>query len=219
MAWNEIRIEKWGDLVKEFDSLDYGPPSEMPYLFRGQSDAAWPLTDSLSRLIGTPTYVSTRAYVEEIAFRRFLGQAHLFLDPCSLPTEESLLAWWGLMQHFGCPTRLLDWSASPFVATYFAVVDNQDRAGVVWAFDAGAVLADTSRPEVMAVQSALALTKDTRSIFWEKKCPEFIYPFVVKRHHAHHTPARSLYRMRKSSRGPWSADRRILLEIKFSLLP
>jgi len=51
MAWHEIEIAKWSDLVKEFDSFDYRRPSEMPYFFRGQSDAEWPLVDTLARVL------------------------------------------------------------------------------------------------------------------------------------------------------------------------
>lgn len=46
-----------------------------------------------------------------------------------------------LMQHYGAPTRLLDWSLSPIIAAFFAThedVDNdndKDKDGVIWCFD------------------------------------------------------------------------------------
>lgn len=43
------------------------------------------------------------------------------------------------MQHHGAPTRLLDWTYSPYVATYFAVVDNWDTDGAVFAVHANSV--------------------------------------------------------------------------------
>jgi hypothetical protein len=45
------------------------------------------------------------------------------------------LCWWAVMQHHGAPTRLLDWSRSPYVASYFAAQRSEDQApGAVWAF-------------------------------------------------------------------------------------
>lgn len=45
-----------------------------------------------------------------------------------------------VMRHFEVPTRLLDWSRSPFVAAFFAVTtldesDNETKDGAIWAFD------------------------------------------------------------------------------------
>jgi hypothetical protein len=37
------------------------------------------------------------------------------------------------MQHYRLPTRLLDWSESILLATYFAVNDKPDKPGVLWA--------------------------------------------------------------------------------------
>jgi FRG domain len=43
--------------------------------------------------------------------------------------------WYFLMQHYGCPTRLLDWTTSPLVALYFAVRHPKGHDAAVWVID------------------------------------------------------------------------------------
>jgi hypothetical protein len=54
------------------------------------------------------------------------------------PPKTDYARWIALMQHYSLPTRMLDWSRSLLVATYFAVEDCASRPGLdacVWVLD------------------------------------------------------------------------------------
>lgn len=59
------------------------------------------------------------------------------LVPSLLPREPlDDWEWYYLMQHYGIPTRLLDWSESPLAALYFALEeDAARRSPCVWVID------------------------------------------------------------------------------------
>lgn len=140
-----IDITSWSEFVGYVDSLkDVGAPTQTAYLFRGHSDQSWPLRPSLLREIGNAEVSPRRAIrIEELALAEFQRQAHLYVRDELLTETESLLAWWTVMQHHGAPTRLLDWTRSPYVAAYFAVRRNLEKPGIVWAFHVATM--DTAR--------------------------------------------------------------------------
>lgn len=62
-------------------------------------------------------------------FREFRRHAHTYLS--RVPAETDTLEWLALMQHYGAPTRLLDFTESFWIALYFAIEDAEDDCGVV----------------------------------------------------------------------------------------
>ena len=56
---------------------------------------------------------------EERILRIFKRKAHHFLSAGPLPDDD--FEWLALMQHHGAPTRLLDFTWSPYVAAFFAL--------------------------------------------------------------------------------------------------
>lgn len=86
-----------------------------PLIYRGMSNAAWSLTPSLGRF-GDDYAFMEHDFVNEMLTLR----PEEFRD---LSTPFDLVA---KLQHFGIPTRLLDFTLNPLVALYFAV--NSERS-------------------------------------------------------------------------------------------
>jgi hypothetical protein len=114
------------------------PVFDSPYLFRGHGNELWTLQPSLTRVLNEAKLaVKTALRIELIALDQFQRQSHLHIvgdESIREGAPNGLTAWWSLMQHHYAPTRLLDWTASPFVAAYFAVVSHPRQPGVVWTF-------------------------------------------------------------------------------------
>ena len=58
---------------------------------------------------------------ENDSIRKFQKSAHQFLN--HLPSDNDKLGWLAIMQHFGAPTRLIDFTHSPYAALFFAAAD------------------------------------------------------------------------------------------------
>lgn len=97
--------------------------------------------------------------IEKELLDHFVRHAHLVLPPSMLAEETDLIHWWSVMQHYRAPTRLLDWTRSPFVALYFACVREHAEDGAVWAFNEEKLTHLIPRMQDL-------LEKDQRSFFW-----------------------------------------------------
>lgn len=101
-------------------------------LYRGQANSAWSLTPSLfreekidleiSRLLASlPPRTKEKTYsdLEDRLIRKFFRHGLPYLPQFDRNYHDDRV----IAQHFGVPTRLLDWSYDPLVALYFAVED------------------------------------------------------------------------------------------------
>jgi hypothetical protein len=125
----EIRVSSWGELQEALFADAWQPQIERfrsTFAYRGRNDAAEDLRTSLLRLGGEP--VSVESHLLR-SFRKYARRADV--------PHDSIWNWLALAQHHGLPTRLLDWTYSPYVALHFATaqVASFDRDGVVWMVD------------------------------------------------------------------------------------
>lgn len=100
--------------------------------YRGQTRAAWGLLPSLYR---GATYDEIREErIEDEIREEFIVRAPVFSD--FKPAGDDDWEWYFLMQHYGAPTRLLDWTQGALLALYFAVKNNPGHFdSAVWALD------------------------------------------------------------------------------------
>lgn len=131
----QIVVRSMPDLVKRLNAL----PNH--YVYRGHANADWGLESSLERTLADGWCEERAAKHEQYALRQFMSKYHLYDRENSRP--KSKLAWLATMQHYGVPTRLLDFTESPYVALYFALESFRPQAGrdfAVFAVDYSAIM-------------------------------------------------------------------------------
>jgi hypothetical protein len=93
--------------------------------FRGQADFNWGLTPKLWR--------SEYEDANEAEIRLEFESVGQQLTQSTKPADK--WQWYFLMQHYGAPTRLLDWTINPLAALYFAIREELDCDAAVWVID------------------------------------------------------------------------------------
>ena len=114
MPAEEFEINSVGDLLKQLEEVNR---SAKVVWFRGHARGSWHLEPTLSR--------QGKLDAELQLTKRFKQNAFQFLN--HVPSEE--WEWMFIMQHYGVPTRLLDWTENPLIALYFATRDDGFKKG------------------------------------------------------------------------------------------
>jgi len=178
---NDVRVSSWNELQEELFSDAWNPNLgriRSRNAFRGLSDCSYPLETTLIRLGGE--FLS----IERHLLRNFKKYAHR-----DVAKGDSFWHWLSVAQHFGLPTRLLDWTYSPFIALHFATanIEKFDTDGVIWAVNyvkahrllpgalrealesegANVFTVEMLTEKVASLESLDALTRDDFLLFFE----------------------------------------------------
>jgi hypothetical protein len=103
------------------------------FCYRGQAKD-WPLIPSIGR-------VGRGGFDEILSFEKYImAEFRRLASPYIDRPPQSIAEWILHAQHHGLPTRLLDWTANPLKALYFAVEnDSEQEDSVLWSADARAM--------------------------------------------------------------------------------
>lgn len=132
-----MQVTSLAGFVKAVEQLvdEWTPKGVDWYLqpwFRGHGNASWSLEPGWYRPSGEVRGIGAEYYSEATLLESFRLRAPTYLE--WLPATD--WEWLFLMQHYGLPTRLLDWTESSLIALYFAIRDNaSDADAAVWAMN------------------------------------------------------------------------------------
>jgi hypothetical protein len=120
-------LTTWKQIVDLEDSFG------KTWMFRGHSDD-WALASTLHRVCDRFGKAYADAFSIEYALRRAFSRAYVGND--EVRVREDPMYSIAKMQHYGAPTRLLDWTYSFFIALYFAMEGAAvGRDAFIWAMN------------------------------------------------------------------------------------
>ena len=127
-SWNELKAGITIDVCRE----DFFPYRR--YIFRGQENADWWLISSFDRNFGHLSFQEKQDIENKFLneFKRMCIEWEGNDNFNSYSDEQILTAG----QHYGVPTRLLDWSYSIYIASFFAFSrKNTYDKSAIWVID------------------------------------------------------------------------------------
>jgi hypothetical protein len=122
-----IEIESISDFLQLLEKVD---PIAGNFIYRGQGNSNWRLVPGLERLRGKIRggFIDNNLHgLEKSILENFENLSFNYSN-----TNREILDLISLGQHYGLPTRFLDWTRNPLIALYFSVKHDASVNGSVW---------------------------------------------------------------------------------------
>lgn len=125
----EIKIVEATTFNKALSEIEKYQKKNKSVWYRGCSSANYNLTPSLYRHPDVRAVLDLLE-IEKVLTTKFIQRSLPYLNRRLVGDWDTLF----LMQHYGVPTRLLDWSENPLISLYFALCDwrNSENDAVLW---------------------------------------------------------------------------------------
>jgi hypothetical protein len=128
--WNTITLTSETEAIQVFTEL-----RAKRWLCRGQSKRYNGLVPSIDRPPRLNLSRLEKLTLERRSIDLFRSTARFFADSGEQGALNDDIIALMVLRHYEVPTRLLDWSMSPYVAAYFAACDHDIVDGEIWTFD------------------------------------------------------------------------------------
>ena len=172
----EVYIDSSDDLIHYLNELPNC------FVYRGQANANWKLESTLERVIGNKWSSKHAKNFEDHSYNTFCSKYHIYNHAEHIPNSK--LSWLSVMQHYGVPTRLIDFTESPYVALYFALesfnpLDKDDFS--IYAIDYTAVM-DSSLEYIKGIDDDFIETRESihgrQDEIFDKVADRFAYDIL-----------------------------------------
>ena len=128
--WESTELTSVNDAMSLFLKL-----CKKGWLFRGQAKHYNSLIPSIDRGKLNKLERNEKLILERQSIERYRSAVKFPTHSFEVKSiREDLIALM-ILRHHGTPTRLLDWSMCPYVAAYFAALENEGEDGELWCFD------------------------------------------------------------------------------------
>lgn len=128
----ETELEHWNDISM------LNPRFLSGFVFRGQGDSEWHIESSLERMIKRfhpNSQVAHKIYpqgYEKDMLKEFQWKYPKY-EKVNIPKDDEMIEWLSIMQHYGSPTRMVDFTYSPYIALFMAMdSSNGEHDASVW---------------------------------------------------------------------------------------
>lgn len=120
----ELKINTWKELIDFFDKFNWSANFGRDWIFRGESDESRTMSPSLERLYKDSLGSMSNAEKLSLSYfkRRYKGEFK----------PNNSLEWLSLLQHYGAPTRLVDFTYSWYIALFFAIESLSSSNSSLW---------------------------------------------------------------------------------------
>lgn len=126
----ETELDNWSEITQ----LSFRFISR--FVYRGQACSDWKLSSSLERLVKRyhpePLGFSTKAYFYELDMLKDFKWKYPIYENINIPGDTETIEWLSLMQHYGSPTRMVDFTYSPYVALFMALDNSDFPYSTIW---------------------------------------------------------------------------------------
>lgn len=145
------------------------------WTFRGESRWFPTALPSLGRYLAIDA--PSPLHAEQLLMQEFERRAAFSAPEPERRLMDNIFGVLIVMQHYGAPTRLLDWSFSPWVAAYHAASGDRGKSGFLWAFQLKSCWLGVDAAKLQAAMDAPLLNaKSSESASKFEGCPECVLP-------------------------------------------